>query len=354
MSTKDLFAPPPTDERPLELDTPYAERREADEHDGHDGHEEPESGTPPRRPGRPVGFTAKLFAVAVLVMVGVEVAATLIQHGSAARPGHWKDAAAKVKAERKPGEPVLFAPLWVEPLGRHHLGDQLDPELLMLSDVDSHQRVFEVSVRGKRHPWLVGQRPSQRWTLGRVTVALYERETPAEVLFDFTARIQDARVTLIQNASEASKDARVRRCRWKNGARGRRGRFTCDPRRGWNWVGPHLAEVAHRPYRCIFAHPVDEHVVRITFPAVKMGNTLVGYTGIDDFENRKRSDAPVVLKVFAGPKQIKVVHHQNAWPWRRFTVVTRAHAGQSLPVSFEVSTPAAFARTFCFAAQTRK
>jgi hypothetical protein len=278
----------------------------------------------------------------VLVLVAVEVGATLIQHGSAPREAHWKAAASKLEAVRDRGEPVLFAPGWVEPLGRLHMGDQIDLELLLLSDVDRHRRVFEVSVRGERHPWLEGERPKQEWELGQVRVALYEREAPAEVLFDFTRRIAGAQVSLIGQ--------KVTRCSWNAGQR----RFACDPARSWNWIGPHLAEVGHRPYRCIFAHPVDGHVVRVTFPAAPMGRSLVAYTGIDDFENRKRSKVPVVLKVFAGPKEIYVIRHQNQWGWRRFAVDTKAHAGQTHPVSFEISTPAAFARTFCFSAETRK
>lgn len=341
----DEFSPPTDDEAPLELDAPAGFRSsdvpdEEDQEDREDARRPGRSsGTAP--PGRPRRLH-KVLAVLVLLLVAVEVSATLIQHGSAPREAHWRAAASKLAAVREKGEPVLFAPAWVEPIGRLHMGDQIDLELLLLSDVDRYRRVFEVSVRGERHPWLQGERPKQEWELGQVRVALYERASPAEVVYDFTRRIAEAQVAMIGRE--------VRRCGWEAA----RNRFACDPARGWNWVGPHLAEVGHRPYRCIYAHAVDGHVVRITFPAAVVGRNLVAYTGIDDFENRKRSDVSVVLKIFIGPKQLYVIRHQNRWGWRRFAVDTKAFAGQTHPVSFEVSTPAAFARTFCFSAETRK
>jgi hypothetical protein len=131
-------------------------------------------------------------------------------------------------------------------------------------------------------------------------------------------------------------------------------RFLCDNRHRWNHVKLHLAEVNHRPYRCIFTHPMEGHVMRISYPAAPLGKTLIGYTGIDDFENRKRSNAPVVLKVFIGPRLLHTIVHQNEWPWQRFTIKTQQYDGQTHPVRFEITAQKAYARTFCFSAETRQ
>jgi len=296
--------------------------------DGADG-----AGRPARR--------LPLVAVAVVLLLGaVEVGATLVQHLAVPAASDWRAAAARLATTRRPDEPVLFAPIWVEPIGRSHVRD-LDMELLLLSDVDRYRRVFEVSTRGSRHPWLAGEKPARTWDFGGVRLSLFERTRPAEVLFDFTRKIREAQVSRI--------GAQVTRCPWD----GKR-RFRCDPARGWNSVGPHVAEVGHRPYRCIFAHPVEGHVMRISFPAAAIGASLVGYTGIDDFENRKRADADVLLKVLVGPRQVGAIRHQNGWPWHRFALDTKEMAGQTHPVSFEISADRAFARTFCFAAESRR
>jgi hypothetical protein len=280
--------------------------------------------------------------LAVLVVAGLsalETGASWVQHSMAPTAASWQEAAAAVKARRKTGEPVLFAPLWVEPVGRLHLGSQLPLSLLTLSDIDRFHRVWQVSVRGARHRWLAGLEPQSSLDFGGINVALF-RKPAQRVLFDFTARIEEATVERVGHDTI--------RCPWQDG------RFRCDPARSWNWVGSHLAEVGHRPYRCIFAHPVDNHVMRIGFPAVSVGRRLVGYTGIDDFENAKRAEEPVFFKVFVGDRLLGAVTHENDWPWTRFSFDTSQNAGQTQPVRFEVTTTVAYARTFCFAAEMRE
>jgi len=289
---------------------------------------------PLRRP-----LWALLLALALLGLVAWESAAPLVQRGAAATQGDWRAAAGRIKAERRSGEPVLFAPLWVEPLGRLHLGDQLTLEQQLLPDVDRHARVWEVSVRGARHRWLQALRPAKQWELGAVTVTLFEK--PAQkVLFDFTAQILEARVD--------RQGPRAARCPL------RQRRFVCDDRQAWNWVGPQLAEVDFRPQRCVYAHPVDGNVMRISYAAVPLGKQIVGYTGIDDYDNRKRGDKPVTVRIYVGPRLVGTIVHQNRWGWHRFDLGTADLAGQTHPVSFEVESGGAYARTFCLAAEARE
>ena len=139
---------------------------------------------------------------------------------------------------------------------------------------------------------------------------------------------------------------KMKRCRRK----GRR--HDCGP--SWNWVGPHLAEVQHRPYSCIYAHPVDGKQLLITYPAAKLGRSLVLHTGIDDFENRKRAKAKVRMQIFVGAELLQSVRHENDWPWTRSKIDTSKYAGQTGKVRFEVSSERAYARTFCFWAEARK
>ena len=245
-----------------------------------------------------------------------------------------------VRAERKPAEPVLFAPHWVDPMGRRHMGESLKLKMLTLSDVDRFPRVWQMSIRGKRHPWLKGLAPSKTWNVGQVKVEIFDRK-PATVLFDFTR-------SLLKSARVERQGHKLTRCPLSNG------RFRCDPKQSWNWVGPHRAEVGHRPYRCIFAHPVDRQVMRVKFPSVRLGSSLVGYTGIDDFENRKKAKLAVLLTVNVSGKVLGSVEHRNEWAWRKFSLDTSRYTGQTHEVTFEVAARGAFARTFCFSAEARK
>jgi hypothetical protein len=300
--------------------------------------ERAKGGEPPPSPRR---SRAPLVLLGLVLLLGAgEAVALVLQHLGAASEADWRAAAEALRGERKREEPVLFAPAWVEPIGREVTAADVELEQHLLSDVDRHPRVWELSVRGARHPWLRGLTPARARSFGAVSLALYEKRAE-EVLYDFTRRVlADARVERIGD--------RMIRC-WREGKR-----IACDKAQRWNWVGPHLAEVGHRPYRCIYAHAVDGHLMRITFPKVPIGRALVGYTGIDDFENRKRSQRPVRLEVRAGDQILGSIRHENDWPWRRFSFDTAALAGKSVEVRFEVAGEGAFARTFCFSAEVRR
>jgi hypothetical protein len=282
----------------------------------------------------------RLLLAGLFALVVWETAALLLQHLRAPQERHFQSAAEKLRQARRPDEPLLFAPLWMDPLGRQRLGDGLDLELLLLSDVDRFPRVWQASLRGAHHPWLEGLAPSESWSFGPLTLALFQKPAQ-EVLFDFTRQIRRARVDRVGDHPA--------RCTWRDE------RFSCDPRQAWNWVGRNLAEVDHRPYRCIYAHPVDGHRMRIAFEDVPLGKDLVGYTGIDDFENRKKSKQAVLLDISVGDRRLGTIRHQNHWPWQRFTLDTGNYAGQIRSVRFEVSpAESAFARTFCFHAEARR
>lgn len=299
------------------------------------------SSAPPTTPPTSI-WQAKgtlLLVLLLLALAGGEIAASLKQHADVPSDKAWAALAGQVRAQRRAGEPVLIAPAWIEPLARYHLGSQLELELQLLSDVDRYPRVWEVSARGRHHPWLSDLRPKRSWDYDGLTLSLYEK--PArEVLFDFTRQIETARVERVGDD--------LVRCALEGK------RFMCDKEQRWNWVGSYLAEVGHRPFRCIYAHAVENHLMRVSFDRVPLGSELRGYTGIDDFENRKRAQAPVLLTVRVDDEVVGSIRHLNDSPWRRFQLDTSRWSGKTADVKFEITTDAAYARVFCFAAETRR
>ena len=288
--------------------------------------------------------------VTVLLVIGVvaETTTLVVQHSASVNDDDWKAVAARLASERSDkGTPVLFAPAWIEPLARLHLAKQLSLPLMTLSDVDRYARVWQVSARGARHPWLAGMKSARSFDQGGLQLELYERQ-PVKVLYDFYERLAEAQV------DRAGHDL-VRCRRNQHPSAGASGpRFRCDPKLSWNWVGWHLAEVAHRPYRCIYAQPVDGHRMRIAFDTVPIGETLVIYTGIDDFENRKRAKNAVLIQLFVADELVGSVRHLNNWPWRKTVFSTNKWAGKQGAVRFEITSPLAYARSFCFRAETRQ
>ena len=299
------------------------------------------------------GWRAKkplILLVALCALAAWELGATVKQHLSAATSDDWRAAAQVVLAERRDNDQdaLIFAPHWVAPLARHHFAGQLSMKMATLSDVDRYDRVWEISIRGAKHKWLGDLKAKKTWNKGAVTVRRYEKK-PATVLFDFFEKIDKATV---DRAGKALTPCKLEQGKGIGGKIGPR--FVCDAHRSWNWVGPYLAEVGHQPYSCIYVHPVDSHRMRVRFAGIPVGDKLVIHTGIDDFENRKRSNVPVLLQVFVDDRLIGTVRHENDWPWRRTELKLQRSEKKTAAVRFEITAQAAFARPFCFRASMRR
>jgi hypothetical protein len=279
-----------------------------------------------------------LLAPALLLLIGWESVTTWIQHATAVQRQDWEMAAQQLRQHHRPGDAILVAPDWAGPAARAHLGGLLDLELATLSDVDRYARVWELSIRGARHRWLRALEPAQSWQPSRVTLGLYQKPA-ATVLFDFRDELPRAEVALVGAGRQP--------CRW-NGER-----FRCTRDR-WSWVGVKIGEIDHRPRRCIYAHPHDGSILRISFSNVPLGSALVGYTGIDDYDSRRAPRAAVHLQVLIDDQRERAIRQQNHGGWKRFELDTSERAGARHRVRFEISTEDARYRTFCFHAEVRK
>jgi hypothetical protein len=91
---------------------------------------------------------------------------------------------------------------------------------------------------------------------------------------------------------------------------------------------------------------------------VPRGQTTVVYNGILYFVNGMNPGAQgdVELAVYLGEQRLGAVTHRNNWPWTRFAYPLPRGTAQApaVSVTFEVSSPKAFARTFCFHAEMRR
>jgi hypothetical protein len=282
---------------------------------------------------RPVALLAAAAAVATLALV--ETTLALTAQARVARADEWEAAAVAVRALFRPGDLIVFAPAWVDQIGRAHLGDLMPPEMVGRADDDRYRRVFEVSVRGAAAG--VGGRVVSDERHGRVRVRLFEAPHPAEVLTDFTARAEEARVT--QRAGGAADESPC----YSDGPAA----YRCAQTR----VERRTLEVDYRPRRGLLV-PVDgARTTAVTFDGAALGTTLVGYTGLSDYFSRKNADGPVTFRVLVDGAEALRVTHGNADGWRRFALPTSPGAHQ---VRFEVSAPEPAWRTFGFHAEARR
>lgn len=225
----------------------------------------------------------------------------------------WVAASYVVRARWRPGDLIVFAPGWIDPVGRLVLGDLISLDMAGRMDAARYARIWELSIRGARAPETreLANADSDDDIAG-VHVRLYE-QPPAAIATDFAAQFRTAHA---------------------DGARP-----TLE-----------LAEVGFAPHRCIHVVPVPGKPARIAFDHVELGGELVGYAGLADVFTRRDVRAPGDLAVEIDGKVAASAHVGVDDGWVRFAAPTMPGAHD---VAF-VARADAPQRLICFAAEARK
>ncbi len=301
----------------------------------------------------------------VILLVGLSLAGLLEayvawqQNRPTVSPADWDQTERFVRAHFRPGDLLVFAPAWYDPVGRRHLGDLLTLDQVSRPDDATYGRIWVVARRGTSYHMdthgPTNPRLAERRAFGGLTVSRYEQR-PLRVVYDFFEHLPEAQVSLQDRSGR-----RRGLCPWKPATK----RHQCP--RGWNNVRQKLAEIDYRLRRCIYAHPTDREILVIRFPAAQLGDRLVVWSGLDDYDARLKARRAVrnARKKGREPKRLYPVHvavraagkllgsfdHPIDEAWHRHVFPTQP-AGP-LPVQFEISTRYAYAKIFCFMAQAR-
>jgi hypothetical protein len=244
----------------------------------------------------------KLFALLVALAGAGEIGAQWLIASRVPGDDEWKAAAAYVRARQHPGDGIVFAPEWVDPIGRLHLGDRVPVEEAARPDRSRQGRIWEVSIRGSEHPQARGRVAESR-VFGRVRVRRIERRA-REVLYDFSAAAPERR---------------------------------------------RVGEVDFLPYACLHATPP----ATLDFHDVPIGRRIALHGGIHDFQSRYRSDAPVTVEVRVDERRVALERFDNRG-WRSVAIDTAGLAGRRARVAFGIDARRPLARTLCFHAEVHR
>jgi hypothetical protein len=245
----------------------------------------------------------------LLVLVAVwEIVATV--HDAGAVPGDdaWERAATALREAYKPGELIVFAPDWADPVGRLHVGDLIPVEMAARMDAAKYGSIWELAIRHAQAPEVAGLEAVTSTDFAGVTLRHYER-TPAIVVDDALAR-------------EPKSDG---------------ARPTLE-----------LAEVGFAPHRCWQIVPPAHGKVTITIP-MTLGTKLVGYVGLADVFKRRDIRTPGELEIHAGAASADVVAGIDDG-WVRFELATTPGATDVTFIAKAISPE----RLICFAAEARQ
>ncbi|WP_428264007.1 hypothetical protein [Haliangium sp.] len=230
----------------------------------------------------------------------------------------WTAAAAAVRAAHQPGELIVFAPAWIDPVGRHHLGDLIPIEQAARMDAARYAVVWELSIRAAEAAEAAGRRAAHEQRFGGVRVRRLVREPP-EIHTDFVAEFGRARV-----AGPSMGRARV-----------------------------YLEEVGFTPRRCVRVEPRPDQTVTITYPGVTLGDRVVGYVGLADVFTRRDVRDPGELVVSVDGVERARIRVGIDDGWRRFHFDTDPAAAAEVSFAATAVGAGARQRQICFAAEAR-
>jgi hypothetical protein len=263
----------------------------------------------PTRPS-PVAVVPALL---LIVIATWEVCSTPRLAASVPSDEAWERAEKVVRTGYQPGDLIVFAPRWVDPVGRLHLGDLIPIEMAARLDGAKYGRIWELSIRDAHAPEVAGLKAAQSHETGGVAVRLYTRE-PAVVVSD------------LKRAMATMKGE------------------------GGGMPSLVLAEVGFEPHECLQIVPSPKHPVRITFPQLQLGSQLAVGVGLADVFTRRDIRAPGSLTVEIGGKQVAAAVAGVDDGWVKVSAPTTPGTAD---VTFIASADAP-QRLICFMAEARR
>jgi hypothetical protein len=298
----------------------------------------------------------KTLALALCVpVVGLlELGLHFWQVHDVATDDEWLAARAAVEKTIQPADLLIFAPKWVDPIGRRFMGDALATIGRMAwDDTSRYPRAIEVSIRGAHRPELAGWKSTSEQRFGHVTVTTLENPSYVPVIDD-PLDLSRMKVTRIDNGSE-------RECTLEHTAPQTAGtyfppgvpipgdRFNC----GGAFVAITVMPVLdYSPRRCIVAGPSQGMKLRVRFLGVKLGRVLHGNHGMYAENERDRKGAPVTVDFTIETAHIGRATHRDGDGWTYFEFPTHDRAGTTADVTAEIAS-SGNERNYCFEVTSR-
>ena len=248
----------------------------------------------------------------------------------------WKGASAAVRAGFRPGDLVVAAPAWADPVMRQQLGDLVPMPVAGRMDAARYARIWEISQRGARAAETGGGSPVQSSKHGSLIVKLWEKEA-AKVTFDFLSEWRRAELSVVSASGESPCVV---------GA----DRFVCM---GGASLKPELLEIDTTLRNGLALDPIDRATVVLTYSSAPLGRELAVAGGLHNVWLRKAGDGKVRLRVLVDGREVGALDgtNQGGWALRRFD--TSAWSGKTATVRFEITVDKAQSRHFGFAAEAR-
>jgi hypothetical protein len=181
-------------------------------------------------------------------------------------PADWRAVAAAIPAALRDDQLILFAPRWIDPVGRQWLGSRLTLDHVARMDAVRYREIWEVSVRGASAPEVAAEPAVSEQSFGALRVRRFIRNAPT--------------VT------------------WNLGAGSRICEVDFEPRRGL------LLELRQQ---------FDQG--RRIFPQVPLGDQLQVYAGLGDYKKRSDNRSKALVQAMVDGREVTrgFVANDDGW-----------------------------------------
>jgi hypothetical protein len=304
---------------------------------------------------------ARYLPLAVPVFGLAELGAHSFFSGRAPSAGQWSDVRPLVASWFVPGDVVVVAPYWAEPMARWKLGDDLMPTRdVARPDATRYSEAIEVSALGSRSPELAGWRVVREAKKGPFTLRAYSNPAPPAITYDFVDHLgPDSVESTIETPGAKTRCAFTASAPVEGGGLGGppiypASRFVCPGEPPHVFVGVTIIDDEQaRPRRCVWAHPPggDGEIVA-RYRAVPLGAKIHGHAGMGWLIERDRAVPPFTLRIVAGSGEVGRVVHQPGDFWKGFEIDLGTAAHTTADVEFHVSAPSGGTHV-CFEADSR-
>jgi hypothetical protein len=226
----------------------------------------------------------------------------------------WRSAAGAVEAQIEKEDLIVFAPMWIDPVGRHHLGHKMSVDMASRMDRERFANIWEFSARGARAPESAGLDVLDEWSFGELEVRRYAH-VAAKVTYDFVTKFASAST----NGEAARNPAAV------------------------------LEEVGFEPHRCVRIVPKPGKPFSIEYQSVPFGNLLVAHVGLADVFTRRKYREAATIRLLINGEEVASASPGIDNGWISFEAETPSETGD---VTFVIES-SSLDRLVCFAAEAR-
>lgn len=297
----------------------------------------------------------KWWLLAAVPAIGaVELLAHLRQTHDVARDDDWRAAQAGVARSIRPEDLLIFAPAWLEPLGRRWMqSDLATMQRMTFADASRYPRAVEVSIRGKHRDELAAWKSTKVERFGGIEVTTLENPSYSPVVDDplDLGRMHVSAVTGgVERVCPLEHQApQTAGTYFPPGMPTPADRFNCGG--ALVSIGV-LSALDYSARRCVVAAPPQGTRLRVKFSSVKLGKSLHGNHGLYAESERNKTGAPVTIDLTANGRPIGRATHHDGDGWTYFELPTGELGGQTTDVVAEIGSSGG-ERSYCFEVTSR-